>query len=86
MSFNPQEKLTSIGEGVVYKTMRLTGEWGIAEVKNGILRSNDWQFFILPAPNSKKAGEIREVDYNLFLNDDWSVTMIKEGKYTIKKN
>jgi hypothetical protein len=86
MSFNPQEKLTSIGEGVIYKTMRLTGEWGIAEVKNGILRSNDWQFFILPAPNSKKAGEIREVDYNLFLNDDWSVTMIKEGKYTIKKN
>jgi len=86
LGFNPQEKLTPVGNGVVYKTMRLTGEWGIAEVKNGIFRSNDWQFFILSAPISNVTGKISEADYDLFLNDGWQVTKIGDGKYTLKKN
>jgi hypothetical protein len=85
MSFNPQEKLVPIENGVVYKTMRLTGEWGIAEVKNGIFRSNDWQLFILTAPTNIKTGTINESDYDLLLNDDWEVVKIKEGKYTLNK-
>jgi hypothetical protein len=86
LRFNPQEKLTPVGNGVVYETMRLSGEWGIAEVKNGIYRSNDWQFFILPAPISNVTGKINEADYDLFLNDGWQVIKIGEGKCTLKKN
>jgi hypothetical protein len=85
-SFNPQEKLITIdGIGVIYKTMRITGEWGILEVKNGILRSNDWQLFIVSAPTTANSGNISEPDYNLNLNKGWEAVMIKEGKYTLKK-
>jgi len=49
-TYNPQEKLIEIDNGVIYKTMYLIGEWGILDVKNGIYRSNDWQIFIIPAP------------------------------------
>lgn len=84
-SYNPQEKLIPIEDGVVYKTMRLTGDWGIAEVRNGIFRSNDWQLFILPVPTSNKAGTINELDYDLILNEGWEVVKIKKGKYTLNK-
>lgn len=84
-TFNPQEKLTSIGMGVVYKTMRLSGEWGVVEVKNGIMRTNDWQIFILPAPMAHKKGTIVENDYKLVLNNAWEVVKIREGKYTLMK-
>lgn len=83
--FNPHEKLIPVGNGVVYKTMRLTGEWGIAEVANGIFRANDWQFFMLPAPVSQIAGKITEPDYTILLNEGWEVVEVKEGKYTIIK-
>lgn len=85
MSFNPQEKLIPIENGVVYKTMRLTGEWGVAEIKNGIYRSNDWQFFVLPAPTTKTTGTINETDYDLKLNDGWEIVEIKKGKYTLSQ-
>lgn len=86
MGFNPQEKIIPITNGVVYKTMRLTGEWGIAEVKSGIFRANDWTYFLLPAPRSRYSGKIIEPDYNLTLNDGWKVVEIKKGKYTLVKN
>jgi hypothetical protein len=85
MGFNPQEKLVPLQNGVVYKTMRLTGEWGIAEIKNGIFRSNDWQYFLLSAPTTGKTGKINEPDYTLVLNNGWEVVEIKDGKYTLNK-
>jgi len=84
-TFNPQEKLISLEDGVVYTTMRLIGDWGILEVSNGIFRSNDWQFFMVSAPKSGFSGTIQESDYKLILKDDWKVVNIKEGKYTIIK-
>jgi len=86
-SYNPQEQLIPIDSlGVVYKTMRITGEWGILEVKNGILRTNNWQAFIVSAPTSANTGTIEESDYKLLLNNGWCVYKIKDGKYTLKKN
>jgi len=83
--FNPQEKLIPIDNGVVYKTMRLVGEWGILEVKNGIYRSNYWQVFIVSAPKSLNLEIINEDDYVLTLNKGWKIVEIKEGKYTLTK-
>lgn len=85
MSFNPQEKLIPVGNGVVYKTMRISGDWGIAGVSNGIFRSDDWQYFTLPAPTSGKTGKINEPDYSLMLNDGWEVVEVKPGKYVLVK-
>lgn len=85
LSFNPQEKLIPIKDGVVYMTMRLTGEWGVVEIRNGVYRSNDWQLFILPAPVNKTMETIYETDYDLKLNNGWEVVKVKDGKYTLMK-
>ncbi|OIP04983.1 MAG: hypothetical protein AUJ97_01930 [Bacteroidetes bacterium CG2_30_32_10] len=84
-TYNPQEKQIHIDKGVVYKTMRLTGEWGILEVKNGILRTDDWKFFIVAAPKKFAINPITEEDYTLNLNQGWSVVKVKDKKYMIKK-
>ena len=84
-TFNPQEKLLPIDNGVVYKTMHLIGEWGIMEVTDGIYRSNDWQVFIVSAPKSSNSGIINGDDYVLTLNKGWKIIEIKEGKYTLTK-
>lgn len=83
--FNPQEKLIPIDDGVIYKTMRLIGEWGILEVKDGIFRSNDWQVFIVSAPKLSNSEIINEDDYELTLNKGWKIIEIKKGKYTLTK-
>jgi len=85
-TFNPQEKLIALEDGVVYTTMRLTGEWGILEVSNGIFRSNDWTYFMISAPHDAKSGTIVQPDYKLILNEDWEIISLKEGKYTLKKH
>lgn len=85
-TFNPQEKLITLEDGVVYKTMRLIGEWGILEVSNGIFRSNDWTYFMISAPHDAKSGTIVQPDYKLFLNEGWEVISLKGGKYTLKKH
>lgn len=85
-SYNPMEKIIPIDDkGVIYKTMRLTGDWGILEVRNGIFRSNDWQVFIVSAPKSLDTGIIKETDYDLTLNTGWKIIKIKDGKFTLIK-
>lgn len=85
-SFNPQEKLIPIDDiGVVYKTMRIVGDWGVLDVRNGVLRTNDWQKFIVPAPVSGKTGAIDEEDYSLNLATGWVIVGNKKGEYTLKK-
>jgi len=85
-SFNPQEKLIPIDyRGVIYKTMRLSGDWGILEVQDGIFRSNDWQVFVVSAPKIMNTAIIKETDYNLTLNKGWTIVKIKDGKFTLKK-
>lgn len=85
-SYNPQEKLIAVDNmGVVYKTMTLKGEWGTLEVKNGILRSWDWKFFIVSAPKTFDKNPVIEDDYTLTLNQGWSVIKGKDKKYIIKK-
>ena len=86
MSYNPQEKLIGVENGVIYKTARLTAEWGILEVRNGIFRSNDWQNFIIPSPKIIDANPIKETDYDLTLNKGWQIVKITEGKFTLKQN
>lgn len=84
-TFNPQEKLIQIDNGVIYKTMHLIGEWGILEVKDGIYRSNDWQIFVIPAPKSTNSEVMNEDDYVLTLKKGWKIVEIEEGKYTLIK-
>lgn len=86
-SYNPQEPLIPIDSiGVVYKTMRLVANWGILEVRNGILRTNNWKAFIINAPKDTSSNKIEEVNYTLTLNENWKLIKVKEGIFTIKEN
>lgn len=85
-SFNPQEKLIPVEDkGVVYKTMNLIAEWGILDVKNGILRSNDWGSFTIKAPSSKESLVIEEDGYRLTLKPGWKLKQIENGNFEIIK-
>jgi len=84
-SFNPQEKLIPIDNGVIYKTMHIIGEWGILDVQDGIYRSNNWMVFIVPAPKPVNSKKMDENGYVLTLKEGWKVVQIQKGKYTIRK-
>ena len=86
-SYNPQEPLVPIDDiGVIYKTMRLVGDWGILEVTNGILRTNDWKAFIIEVPKTNRTGTIVEASYKIEIKRGWSIVQIKEGKFTFRKD
>ncbi len=83
--YNPQEKMVTIGDkGVVYHTMRITGEWGILEVTDGIFRTNDWTVFVVEAPLKIEENLVSGTGYVLKLKQNWNVQEIKEGKFTLR--
>ncbi len=85
-SFNPQEKLIALDSiGVIYKTIRITGDFGVLEVANGILRTNDWQFFIAIAPDKTEGDSIAWEGYMLQLNPGWLVADKGKGIFIIEK-
>jgi hypothetical protein len=85
-SFNPQEKLETYDTiGVIYKTMRLTGDFGVLEATNGILRTNDWQFFIVAAPDKVEDSAITGIEYTLQLNSGWRIAEKGKGIFIIEK-
>jgi len=85
-SFNPQEKLIPLDTiGVIYETMRLTGDFGVLEVTNGILRTNDWQFFVVAAPDKVEGESITGEVYTLQLHPGWQIVAKGKGTFVIEK-
>ncbi len=85
-SFNPMEKLLSFDStAVLYKTMRLTGDFGVLEASAGILRTNDWQFYIAVAPLETTGDTITWPGYKLQLQPGWHIASGKQGVFVIAK-
>jgi len=85
-SFNPQEKLISFDTtAVIYKTLRLSGDFGVLEATDGILRTNDWQCFIVPAPDKIDTSVVAGEGYKLQLNSGWQITVKATGIMVIEK-
>jgi hypothetical protein len=85
-SYNPNEKLIAFDTiGVIYKTFRLTGDFGILEVTNGIIRTNDWQYFITVAPEQITGNPLTWEGYTLQLNAGWHVVSKGNGIFIIEK-
>jgi hypothetical protein len=83
-SFNPQEKLLDYESiGVIYHTMRLSGDFGVLEVTDGILRTNDWQAFMIPAPGNWESRHITGIGYSAQLNSGWHIISKGNGIFTI---
>jgi hypothetical protein len=84
--FNPQEKLIALDTvGVIYKSIRLAGDFGVLEVASGILRTNDWQFFIAVAPDKLDGDPIIWEGYTLQLNPGWRVVDKGKGIFILEK-
>jgi len=85
-TFNPQEELTPFDStGVIYTTMRISGDFGVLEVTDGIIRSNDWQVFVAVAPENTAGNAITWPGYSLTLNPGWGITEKAPGVYLVTK-
>jgi len=87
-SFNPQEKLIPIRNGVVYKTLRISAEWGTLEASDGVYRANDWSLFLVSAPdkfNSSNGNEYEWDGYKLTLHQNYTIVELEQGKFGISK-
>ena len=77
--FNPNERLVAYDSiGVIYKTMQLKGDFGTIEVENGIIRSNDWSYFIVPYSENY-------CDAKISLNSGYVIEPVDNKSYAIIK-
>lgn len=78
--FDPNERLVAYDSlGVIYKTMQLKGDFGTINVKNGIIRANDWSRFIIPYSEN-------HCDAEISLNSGYVIDPVDDRSYTIVKN
>ena len=87
-TFNPNEKLILVRDGVVYKTFRLTDDWGTLEVSEGIYRANNGSVYVTSAPKQLFSEHDKPIEwdgYKLILNKGYSIVEVEEGKFSINK-
>ena len=88
-SFNPNNLVPLDETGTVFPTIRVTDDWGILEVTDGVLmiRSNGViKELHVTAPNASTARSIQGPGWKLELNDGWTITTGKRsGDYTLSK-
>lgn len=78
-SFDPNERLVAYDSiGVIYNTMRLSGNFGIIEAENGVMRTNNWSSFIIPYSQESDNAKIS-------LNPEYLIIKVDEKIYTIVK-
>ena len=83
-SFDPMEKLIAFDTtGVIYKTMRITGNFGVLEVTDGIIRTSNWQYFIAVAPKDINGDKLTWEGYTLQLQIGWVVEAVGENVFAI---
>ena len=78
--------ITFDSTGVIYKTMRITGDFGILEATDGILRTNDWQYFVAVAPDQITGDPIAWQGYSLQLHPGWLIKPSGKGIFIIAKD
>ena len=77
--FDPNERLVAYDSiGVIYKTMQLKGDFGTIDVKNGIIRANNWSYFIIPYSEN-------HCDAKISLNSGYVIEPVDEKSFTIVK-
>lgn len=81
-TYNPNDRVISLGDAVLLRNMTLIGEWGRIEVKGGVIRMNDWTAFYLLPPTSIVLNVVKGDNYEMQLNQGWKLTEV-DGIYTI---
>ncbi|MDD2436232.1 MAG: hypothetical protein PHG27_02790 [Massilibacteroides sp.] len=83
-TYNPHDRVISLGDAVLLRNMTITGEWGQINSKNGIVRLNNWSAFYLLPPSNITANVIQGDNYEIRLYQGWTVSE-KNGIYEIVK-
>ena len=80
IGFDPNNLLSLDTLGTVYRSLRLTDDWGILIVhEGGALLSKDWDYILIPGQNMKQSGEkITGAGWELFLKENWQLIKIKD--------
>lgn len=75
-TYNPNEKVIMFdGLGTIYKSMRLSGDFGTVETNDGIIVTSDWRYFILPY-NEDTAN-------NLNLSETYHIKKVDDNKFEL---
>ncbi|MFV0398137.1 MAG: hypothetical protein ACK5JU_09005, partial [Bacteroidales bacterium] len=83
-TYNPHDRVISLGDAVLLRNMTITGEWGQINSKNGIVRLNNWSALYLLPPSTITPNIIQGDHYEIRLNRGWVVS-VKNGIYEIIK-
>ncbi len=88
ISFDPNKLFPLDDLGTVYPEMRITDDWGVLEVENGMaLLSKRWDSVTLPAMDNVNFGPIHGPGYTLTLNKGYSLKPgDRKGSFTVGKD
>jgi hypothetical protein len=83
--FDPRSVRTLEGAGMVYPTMRVTGDFGVLSVSEGALVDPQWRFVVVPAPTDAAAKPLAGPGWKLELASGWSlVPGARTGDYELR--
>lgn len=86
--FNPSEILPLEGLGIVYPTLRVTGDWGILTISNGalVIYEGERVGVYVPAPVDPNAQPLQGISWTLKLDAEWKIKPgERKGDYLLKK-
>ena len=87
ISFDPNKLFPLDDRGTVYPEMRITDNWGVLEVTNGMaLLSKNWDAVTVPAMNKVDGSRIQGPGYTLTLSKGYEVRAgSREGELAVGK-
>lgn len=83
-TYNPHDRVITLGDAVLIRNMTLTAEWGQLIVNKGIVRLKNWSAFYLLPPNKITDNIVEGENYSIHINQGWKVVE-NTGIYTIEK-
>jgi hypothetical protein len=80
IGFDPSNLLSLDTLGTVYRSLRLTDEWGILIVHDGgALLSKGWDYLLIPAQDMKQVdAKVMGDGWELFLKENWNLVKNKD--------
>lgn len=84
-TYNPNDRVISLGNAVLLRNMTIMGEWGQVNVRSGVVRMNDWSAFYLLPPTSITANVIQGDSYEFKINQGWKVVETNEIYRIVKE-
>jgi hypothetical protein len=86
ISFDPRTVTPLENHGRVYTTMEVSDIWGILNVTEGALMSEDWNYVYVDKPENTRGRRIEGSGYILELREGWHVVPGERGgDYTVRQ-